>query len=119
ILLYTSGTTGKPKGTVWTQVGFITRMITDIAICSDFKPGDRFFFMSDMGWMVGAMCAIIPSLLSGSLLVVEGAPDYPQRDRFWRVIDQYDVSFPGVSPTLVRGMMRYGEEDVSKYAFNT
>ena len=118
ILLYTSGTTGKPKGTVWTQVGFITRMITDIAICSDFKPGDRFFFMSDMGWMVGAMCAIIPSLLSGSLLVVEGAPDYPQRDRFWRVIDQYDVSFPGVSPTLVRGMMRYGEEDVSKYAFN-
>ncbi|MCG8382595.1 MAG: AMP-binding protein [Gammaproteobacteria bacterium] len=118
ILLYTSGTTGKPKGTVWTQVGFITRMITDIAICSDFKPGDRFFFMSDMGWMVGAMCAIIPSLLSGSLLVVEGAPDYPQRDRFWRVIDQYEVSFPGVSPTLVRGMMRYGEEDVSKYAFD-
>ena len=117
ILYYTSGTTGKPKGTVWSQVGFITRMITDISICSDFKPGDRFFFMSDMGWMVGAMCAIIPPLLSGSLLVVEGAPDYPAQDRFWRVIDQYDVSFPGVSPTLVRGMMRYGEEDVSKYAF--
>ncbi len=117
ILLYTSGTTGKPKGTVWTQVGFLVRMITDVALGSDYKAGDRFFFMSDMGWMVGAMCAITPALLKGSLLVVEGAPDYPEQDRFWRVVNEFDVSFLGVSPTLVRGLAKYGEDDVQKYPF--
>ncbi|HBA36157.1 MAG TPA: AMP-dependent synthetase [Gammaproteobacteria bacterium] len=117
VLLYTSGTTGKPKGAVWTHAGFVTRMATDMGLCGDFKPEDRFFFMSDMGWMVGAMCAVTPSIHGGSLLVVEGAPDYPETDRLWRVIDQYGVSFLGVSPTLVRGMMRYGDDEVKKYAF--
>ncbi|MDP2033065.1 MAG: AMP-binding protein, partial [Polaromonas sp.] len=78
VLLYTSGTTGKPKGCVWTHVGFLGSMVTrDMHICADFKPSDRFFFMSDMGWMVGAMCACIPSYFGASLLVAEGTPDYP------------------------------------------
>ena len=69
ILLYTSGTTGEPKGCVWTHIGFIGSMVTrDIIICGDFKPSDRFFFFSDMGWMVGAMCACIPSFAGASLL---------------------------------------------------
>ena len=83
ILLYTSGTTGEPKGCVWTQIGFIGSMVTrDIIICGDFKPTDRFFFMSDMGWMVGAMTACIPSFAGASLLVAEGTPDYPDTGRF-------------------------------------
>ena len=69
ILLYTSGTTGEPKGCVWTHIGFIGSMVTrDIIICGDFKSSDRFFFLSDMGWMVGAMCACIPSFAGASLL---------------------------------------------------
>jgi acetyl-CoA synthetase len=79
VLLYTSGTTGKPKGCVWTHVSFLGSMVTrDMHICADFKASDRFFFMSDMGWMVGAMCACIPSYFGGSLLVAEGTPDFPR-----------------------------------------
>jgi acetyl-CoA synthetase len=111
ILLYTSGTTGEPKGCVWTHIGFIGSMVTrDMIICGDFKPSDRFFFFSDMGWMVGAMCACIPSFAGASLLIAEGTPDYPDTGRFWRLIAEHKVTYLGVSPTIVRSLMRYGEE---------
>jgi acetyl-CoA synthetase len=111
ILLYTSGTTGEPKGCVWTHVSFIGSMVTrDVIICGDFKQPDLFFFFSDMGWMVGAMCACIPSFAGGRLLIAEGTPDYPDTGRFWRLIAEHRVTYLGVSPTIVRGMMRYGEE---------
>ena len=74
------------------------------------QASDRFFFFSDMGWMVGAMCACIPSFAGGSLLVAEGTPDYPDTGRFWRLIDDHQVTYLGVSPTIVRGLMRYGDE---------
>lgn len=107
ILFYTSGTTGKPKGCVWTHIGFIGSMVTrDMHICGDFKSTDRFFFMSDMGWMVGAMCAMIPTMFGGSLLIAEGAPDYPSADRFWRMVQDHRVTYLGVSPSLVRGLMQ-------------
>jgi acetyl-CoA synthetase len=111
ILLYTSGTTGEPKGCIWTHISFIGSMVTrDIIICGDFKPSDRFFFFSDMGWMVGAMGACIPSFAGGSLLIAEGILDYPDTGRFWRLIGHYRVTYLGVSPTIVRSLMRYGLE---------
>jgi acetyl-CoA synthetase len=111
ILLYTSGTTGEAKGCIWTHIGFIGSMVTrDMIICGDFKSSDRFFFFSDMGWMVGAMCACIPSFAGGSLLIAEGTPDYPDTGRFWRLIADHQVTYLGVSPTIVRSLMRYGLE---------
>ncbi|HVV40848.1 MAG TPA: AMP-binding protein [Nitrobacter sp.] len=120
ILLYTSGTTGEPKGCIWTHIGFIGSMVTrDIIICGDFKSTDRFFFMSDMGWMVGAMCACIPSFAGASLLIAEGTPDYPDQGRFWRLIADHKVSYLGVSPTIVRSLMRYGAEEVERHDLST
>ncbi|HEX7437217.1 MAG TPA: AMP-binding protein, partial [Caldimonas sp.] len=115
ILLYTSGTTGKPKGCVWTHVSFLGSMVTrDVHLCGDFKPTDRYFFMSDMGWMVGAMCACIPSYFGASLLVAEGVPDHPDTDRYWRLVESHRVTYLGVSPTLVRGLMRHGHAEVER-----
>ena len=69
-------------------------MVTrDMIICGDFKSTDRFFFFSDMGWMVGAMCACIPSFTGASLLVAEGTPDYPDTGRFWRLIAEHHVTY--------------------------
>jgi acetyl-CoA synthetase len=116
ILLYTSGTTGKPKGCVWTQVSFLGSMVTrDAHLCGDFKASDRYFFMSDIGWMVGSMCACIPSYWGGSLLVAEGVPDHPDAGRLWRLVAKHRVTYLGVSPTLVRSMMRHGADEVRKH----
>lgn len=119
VLLYTSGTTGKPKGCVWTHVSFLGSMVTrDMHICGDFKAQDRYFFLSDMGWMVGAMCACLPSYFGASLLIAEGAPDYPDHGRFWRLVQDHRVTYLGVAPTLIRGMMRYGDQSVQAYDFS-
>ncbi|WP_350294419.1 AMP-binding protein [Limnohabitans sp. Rim8] len=116
LILYTSGTTGKPKGCIWTHISFLGSMVTrDMHICGDFQQKDRFFFMSDMGWMVGAMCACIPSYFGGSLFVAEGTPDFPDTGRFWRLIQEHKVTYLGIAPTLIRGLMTYGEEQVDSY----
>ncbi len=119
VLLYTSGTTSKPKGCIWTHISFLASMaLRDVHICGDFGSNDRFFFMSDMGWMVGPMSALLPAYFGASVLLAEGTPDYPRRDRFWKLVDDHEVSYLGVSPTIVRSLMRHGTEDVQKFGFD-
>ncbi|MEE2688256.1 MAG: AMP-binding protein [Pseudomonadota bacterium] len=109
-LVYTSGTTGKPKGVLMSHVGAVTKLALDIGVSFDFGPDDRMVWISDMGWVVGALTAVSTSYFGGSLLVVEGTPDYPDTTRHWRVMQENDVTFLGIAPTTVRGMMRYGDE---------
>jgi acetyl-CoA synthetase len=116
-LIYTSGTTGKPKGTVATHCGSVAKTALDIGLCFDFTEADRMLWISDMGWLVGPLTAIGSSYFGGSLLIVEGTPDYPDSGRHWRVVEENEVTWLGIAPTTVRGLMRYGDE-VDRYDFS-
>jgi acetyl-CoA synthetase len=115
MLMYTSGTTGKPKGTVHTHVGFTAKMLLDVGIIMDLKPTDRMLWMSDMGWFVGPMVAAAVPLHGASVMLAEGSPDYPDRGRMWRLIQQHRVSFLGIAPTTARSFIRNGGGDVERH----
>jgi len=110
MLIYTSGTTGRPKGTVHLQGGFPIKATQDMAHCFDVQPSDRLLWVTDIGWMMGPW-AIIGTLTIGATLVLfEGTPDFPGPDRLWAVAERHRVTVLGVAPTVVRALMRHGDE---------
>lgn len=104
MVIYTSGTTGKPKGAVHVHGGFPLRVAQDVAFSFDFKPGDRYFWMADLGWMTGpfSLCAVL--LNKGTLVIYDGAPDVPDIGRLRSVAARHRVTHFGSSPTAVRAM---------------
>jgi acetyl-CoA synthetase len=115
ILIFTSGTTGKAKGAVLTHCGFAAKLALDLGLCLDFKPDDRLLWMSDMGWLVGPIIVVGPTMLGGTIVMAEGTPDYPQKGRIWRLLQDFRVSFLGIAPTVVRTLMQYGVQEVERY----
>ena len=105
LLVYTSGTTGKPKGVVHTHCGFPVKTVLDLGICMDFKPADRILWMSDMGWLVGPILVYGTTLMGGTMVLAEGTPDYPRSDRIWQIVSEHRVSYLGIAPTMARGFM--------------
>jgi acetyl-CoA synthetase len=115
LMLYTSGTTGKPKGTVHTHAGCLAQMGKELAYNFDVQQGDRFWWFSDIGWMMGPW-EIIGCFMHGVTLVIfEGAPNYPDPDRLWASVERHKATHLGISPTAIRMLMRAGDEWVDKH----
>lgn len=109
MLIYTSGTTGKPKGAVHTHCGFPVKAAQDMAFGTDVHPDGTMYWMTDMGWMMGPWLAFGTLLLGATMLIYDGAPDYPTPARLWQLTERHRVTHLGVSPTLIRALIPHGD----------
>ncbi len=114
MLIYTSGTTGRPKGAVHTHCGFPLKAAMDMALGLDLRQEDVLYWMTDMGWMMGPWEVFGTLLLGSTMLFYDGAPDYPDVDRLWRLVERHKITALGVSPTLIRSLMQHGDEPVQR-----
>ncbi|MDX6520191.1 MAG: acetyl-CoA synthetase [Gaiellales bacterium] len=115
MVIYTSGTTGKPKGAVHVHGGFLVKIAEECAFQTDLRADDRFTWMSDMGWIMGPKIVVGAGALGSTLVLSEGAPDYPGPGRLWELVERHRISVLGISPTLIRALRSSGDEPVLRH----
>ncbi len=115
-ILYTSGSTGKPKGILHTTGGYLTHVATTSKYIFDLKETDTYWCTADIGWITGHSYVVYGMLANGATSVMyEGAPNWPDEERFWQIIDRYRVTIFYTAPTAIRTFMKWGADHVKKY----
>jgi acetyl-CoA synthetase len=119
-ILYTSGTTGKPKGVVHSTGGYLTGAYTTSKLIFDMKEQDVFWCTADIGWITGHSYMVYgPLAVGATIFMYEGAPDWPEIDRYWRIIDKYGITIFYTAPTAIRAFMKAGTEVLTPFSLET
>lgn len=116
-ILYTSGSTGKPKGVMHSTAGFLLQVTLSFKYVFDHRDDDIFWCTADVGWVTGHSYVVYGPLANGAtILMYEGAPNYPDPSRFWQIIDRHKVTILYTAPTAIRSFMKWGDEYVTPYS---
>jgi acetyl-CoA synthetase len=119
-ILYTSGSTGKPKGVLHTTAGYLLGVTITTKYVFDIKEADVYFCTADVGWVTGHSYVVYgPLSLGATVLMYEGAPNHPEPDRFWEMIDRHQVSIFYTAPTAIRAFMRWGDDYVKRHSLRS
>ncbi|MFI5336573.1 MAG: acetate--CoA ligase [Opitutales bacterium] len=119
-ILYTSGSTGKPKGVLHTSAGYLLGAKLSASYVFDLKEYDRYFCSADIGWITGHSYVVYGLLANGStVFLYEGAPNQPEPDRFWQMIDRHGITILYTAPTAIRAFMRWGDNYVLRHRLDS
>lgn len=114
-IAYTSGTTGKPKGSVHVHGGFLVKIAEEVAYQTDLHQDETLFWVTDLGWIMGPWEIVGAGALGATVFLFDGAPNFPGPDRIWDMIERHRITTLGISPTLIRALIPAGDEQVAKH----